>query len=243
MKLKEAALLLAGLSLLFAGSAATQEQENGYLTVRTVVVKTGHGPEFTELLGKLGEKRSAAGHNGVNVWEMVRGPMATYYIVENHDTMADAGQPFESGMSEADWQQWVGRITSVVDHSTLTTLRTHPALAIPAEEDSPPNMMVLRYRTLKPGSNAAYHTWLEDKLVPALIEGGMKGWNISKVAMGEDPNTWISARRIDSWEQLDEPPPLAYMNQRRRAALLQDADQMTVSNRMELIRHRPELSY
>ena len=243
MKRTRITLLLATIALMVAGPVTGQESENGYITVRTAVVKTGHAPEFAEMLEKLAATRSAAGHNGVNVWQMVRGPMSTFYIVEPHGTMSEAGVPFESGMSDADWQQWLGRTGSLIDHSTLTTLRTHPALSIPADEDAAPNMMVLRYRTLKPGNNADYHGWLEEKLVPALTEGGMKGWTVSKVVMGDDPNTWVSARRIKSWEQLDEPGALAYMSERRRNALLGEANAMTASNRIELIRHRPELSY
>ncbi len=243
MKIRKVALLLATASLTVTGPVTAQESESGYITVRTTVVKAGHAPEYAEMLGKLAESRSAVGHNGVNVWQMVRGPVSTFYIVSAHDTMAEAGEPFESGMNAADWQQWLNRVGTLIDHSTLTTLRTHPALSIPAEDDSSPNMMVLRYRNLKPGNNVEYHGWLEEKLVPALIEGGAKGWNVSKVVMGDDPNTWVSARRIDSWEQLDEPGPLAYMSERRRGALFEEASEMTASNRVELIRHRPELSY
>ncbi|MDX1481872.1 MAG: hypothetical protein R3315_09360 [Woeseiaceae bacterium] len=243
MKIITIAIALTAATLIFSAPAASQDNETGFITVRSTVVRTEHMGEYTELLAKLADSRKAAGLNGRNVWQVVRGPVSTFYIVTAHDSMAEAGEPFDSGMSDADWQRWVGRITSVIDHSTLTTLRTHPSLAISADADAPPNMMLLRYTTLKPGYNQAYQTWVGEKLVPALAEGGLKGWTISKVMYGDNPNTWISARRIDSWEQLDEPNPLAYMSERRRDALLGEARDMLAANRLELIRHRPELSY
>lgn len=243
MKYPRILLSIAACFLAFSGIAIAQDDDHGLITVRTTTVKAGKGQEYQELLGKLAAARKAAGHSGVTVWQVVRGPSSTFYTVTYADKHADLGGPFDSGMSDGDWQRWVSRITDVVDHSVLTTLRTHPELSIAGDSDSPPNMAVLRFSTLESGQNAAHHEWLQNDLRPALIEGGSKGWNVSNVTLGDDVSTWISSSRLDSWAQLDEPAVFANMSERARNNLLEDYYSRVHTTRVEVVRRIPELSY
>lgn len=244
MKRKIMAVILMAVPLAWSGIVVAQDDDDhGYITVRATQVKTGHGAEYRKMLGKLAASRQAKGHTGVNVFQSIRGPVSTYYIVTNHDTMAEVGVPFDSGMAEEDWSQWLQDMATHIEASQLTTLETHPDLAILPAEDSTPNMVILRTRVLKPGHNAAYHDIIEERLMPALKAGGSKGWNVSKVVMGDNPNTWFSAARVESWEQLDQPGALASMDAQARTNMFDEMNAMTVSNRTELLRWIPELSY
>jgi len=244
MKLPNILLSLAASVLAFSGTAIAQDDDDhGLITVRTTTVKTGKGQEYQEHLAKLAAARKAAGHTGVDVWQVVRGPTSTFYTVTAADKYADLGGPFDSGMSDGDWQRWVSRIADLVDHSTLTTLRTHGELTIAAESGSAPDLVQLRYTVLKPGNGGDHHDWLANTLVPAMKEGDRKGWNVSDVRLGEDVNTWISATRLDSWEQLDGPGPFGHMSERARNNMFEDYNERVQSARVEVIRHLPDLSY
>ena len=127
-------LALAGLMLAVSGTAVAQDDEHGLINVRTTVVKPGTAPEYLEVMSQLAASRSAAGHSGVDMWQVVRGPVGTFYSVTYIDSYSVFDTAFDSGMSEGDWARWIGRITAVIDHSVLTTLRTHPELArVPME--------------------------------------------------------------------------------------------------------------
>lgn len=243
MRISRILLPIAAVLLAFSGTAIAQDDGHGLMTVRTTTVKAGKGPEYQELMGKLAAARKAAGYSGVTSWQVVRGPASTFYTVTAAQKYADLGGPFDSGMSDGDWQRWVARITELVASSNLTTLRTHRDLAIAATSDSAPNLVMLRYSTLKPGNAEAHHEWLEKSLVPALKAGGSNGWNVSDVRMGDNTNTWISSTRIDSWAQLDGPGPLTHLSDRARRNLLEDYNERLESSRVEVIRFVPELSY
>jgi hypothetical protein len=243
MKLSKMLLPFAAFGLVFSGTAIAQDDDHGLITVRTTTVKTGKGPEYEELLAKLAAARKAAGHGGVTVWQVARGPASTYYTVTSAEKHADLGGPFDSGMSDGDWQRWISRITDVVDHSMMTTLRTHGELAIAAESGSAPNMAILRFSTVRPGTGGEHHEWLQERLRPALVEGNAGGWNVSNVTLGDDANTWVSSTRLDSWAQMDGPGPLSHLSERARENLLDDYYERVESIRVEVVRLMPELSY
>jgi hypothetical protein len=243
MKYVKILVSFAACMLAFAGPAHAQDDSHGLITVRTTKVKMGRGDEYRELLAKLAASRKAAGHSGVTGWQVIRGPASTYYTVSSAENYAAFDEPFDSGMSEADWERWLSRITDVIEHSTLAILQTHGELSIPADPDSAPNMVMLRFSVLRPGNNSEHHEWLEKTLVPAMQGGNRKGWNISRVMIGDDVNTWVSSLRVDSWEQLDGPGPFAHMSERQRENMLEDYSERLQSSRTEMIRFLPELSY
>lgn len=244
MIIRKMLLSLVASGLALSGTAVAQDDDShGLINVFMSQVKPGRGQEYQELLGQLAAARKAAGHSGVDVYQVVRGTGGRFYSVTGWDNYVDLGQPFESGMSDGDFARWVARITEVVDHNQLTVLRTHGELAIAPDSDGPPNMIQLRYTTVHPGSGGDYHEWLEESLVPALREGNTRGWNISDVRQGDDVNTWVSASRLDSWADLDGPGGLGHMSERARGNLFEDYGDMVHSSRVELIRHLPDLSY
>ena len=244
MKITKILLSLTACMLAFPGTTIAQDDDtHGLMTVRVTTVKPGHDREYRELQGQLAASRKAAGHSGVTVYRVIRGPLSTYYSVRATATHAENDASFDSGMSEGDWQRWVVRITDLIDHSRLTTLRTHGELLIPAEPGSAPNMVSLRFTTLKAGTGGAHHDWLKSALLPALNGGDHKGFNVSNVIMGDDVSTWVTATRIDSWGQLDGPGQFAHMSESDRQSLFAEYAERAQSARVELLRFIPELSY
>ena len=240
---KLVALLAAGL-LAVSGLAVAQDGDgHGLINVRTTTVKPGKGAAYEEMLAKLAASRKAAGHSGVAVYEVVRGPASTYYSVTQIDNYAVFDGTFDSGMSAGDWARWVGNITDLIDHSMVTTLRTHGEMAITPDAGSAPDLIQLRYTEVRPGSYQEQHEWLAEKLAPALRDGGTTSWTVSDVRYGENVNLWISARRIGSFAELDGPGPLAHLSDRARDNLFDDYFENLVSSRVEIIRFIPELSY
>ncbi len=244
MKSMKLLLSLAAALLAFSGTANAQDDDgHGLISVRTTTVKPGKGLEFRELLGKLSASRRAAGHTGTAIYQVVRGPSGVFYSVGQIDDYARFDGQYDSGMSDADWQRWLNRLNEIIAHSELMVMRTHPELGIAAESESPPNMLMLRFTTLNPGAGGDYHDWLENSLVPALREGNSKSYSVSDIRIGGDPSTWISARRIDSWAQLDGPGPLSHLSNRARERVFDGWSDMIHSSRVEMIRLLPDLSY
>lgn len=243
MRFTKILMAFAACVLAFSGAAIAQDDDHGLITVRTTTVKIGAGLEYQELQANLAAARKAAGHTGVDVWQVIRGPAATFYSVTTADNHEEMGKPFDSGMSDVDWQRWLSRMTDIIEQSRLTTLRTHRELAFAVDPDSAPNMAVLRFSTLKPGTGGDHHEWLANSLVPAMKEGNAKGWSVSTVTMGDDVNTWISSTRLDSWEQMDGPGPFSHMSERARNNMLEEYFERVDSSRVEVIRHMPDLSY
>ena len=217
MKRKFIAAILMAVPLAWSGIVVAQDDDHGYITVRATQVKTGHGADYRKMLGKLAASRKAKGHSGVNVFQSIRGPVSTYYIVTTHDTMAEVGVPFDSGMSEEDWSQWLQEMATHIETSQLTTLETHPDLAILPAEDSTPNMVVLRSRVLKPGNNAAYHDIIEERLMPALKAGGSKGWNATTTGA---PNASSPGRSTARGRKNASPPPTSSSAPRWRSSAI-----------------------
>lgn len=244
MKITKMILSLAACGLALPGLAVAQDDDShGLISVRATTVKVGKGMEYREQLAKLAAARKAAGHSGVNVWQVIRGPAFTYYSVTSADNYAEYDEQFDSGMSDTDWARWLSRNAGIIDHAIVTTLRTHGELTIASESGSAPNMAILRYSALKPGNGGDHHEWLQETLRPNMMEGNTKGWNVSNVTLGEDVNTWISATRLDSWEQMDGPGPFSHMSERARNNMFEDYLERVESVRTEVIRHLPALSY
>ena len=244
MKFPKMVLSLSVFMLALPGVAMAQDDDgHGLISVRTTTVKPGKAMEYREMLAKLSASRKAAGHSGVAVYQVVRGPASTFYQVTQIDSYSEFDRPFDSGMGEGDWQRWVGNVTDMIDHSIVTTLRTHDEMAIVPDDASPPGLVQLRFTEIAPGMYADQHEWLEEKLVPVLREGGTTSWTVSDVRQGDNVNLWISARRISSWAEMDGPGPIAHLSDRQRDNLFDDYFERLRSSRVEIIRFIPELSY
>ncbi len=244
MTFRKLLLVLVAGGLAFSGAAIAQDDDDhGLISVLVIQLKPGNDSEYRDLAAQLAASRKAAGHSGVSVYQVIRGQGARYYSVSTVDNYATFDGQFDSGMSEGDWARWLGRMSDIMDNVQTMTMRTHPELTIAAESDSPPNMFQLRFTTLNPGTGGDHHEWLRESLVPALREGNTKGWNVSSVTAGDDVNTWISARRLDAWADLDGPGPLSHLSQRAWNNLLDDYNERAHSARVEIIRFLPELSY
>ena len=93
MKLSKILLSLSACVLAFSGTAIAQDDDHGLITVRTTTVKVGAGQEYQELQGKLAAARKAAGHKGVDVWQVIRGPAATLYSLPAAHKQEELAKP------------------------------------------------------------------------------------------------------------------------------------------------------
>ena len=201
-RLAVGSLLLAAVTMLLPMTVSAQEDERTYVGVRTVQVKASKARDFVELQKQLNEAGKAAGLPGRGVWQEIRGDLGTFHIVSPIEDFAHYDEDFDPPMEEEAWTAWVDAIGATVASSTRVVLRTHPEFSIPADEDSEPALLLLRYTSVAPGKGRAYHEWIENQLVPALKAGGAKGVNFSHVAFGGSTDRYISASRIDNWADL-----------------------------------------
>ena len=241
-RIAASSLLLAATSLLLPITASAQEDERTFSIVRTIHVKPSSVSDFVELQKQLNEAGKAAGQQGRGVWQEIRGDLATFYVVERVENFAQYDEEFTPPMDEDDWAAWVEAIGETINSASRTIMRTHREYSIPADEDSTPSLLILRRTSIAPGKGGDFHDWLEEKLVPALKEGGAKGVTFSHVAFGGSTDQWVSASRIDNWADLDEPGPLAGLSDEEREALFEDWGEMVWGSDVRILRFREDLS-
>lgn len=241
-KIAAGGLVLASISLLLPATVSAQENERTYSTVRTIHVKPSKVSEFVELQTQLNEAGKAAGQQGRGVWQEIRGDLATFYVVERVENFAQYDEEFTPPMGEDDWAAWVEAIGETINSASRAIMRTHREYTIPADEDSEPGLLILRRTTVAPGKGGDFHDWIENKLVPALKEGGAKGVTFSHVAFGGRTDVWVSASRIDNWADLDSPGPLAGLSDEERAELFADWGETVWGSDVRILRFRGDLS-
>jgi len=240
-------LVLWTVTLLLLPFAATdsqgQEEEAMWTDLWTTHVKTGRTADYVELQTKLAKALKAAGRPSRDVWQEIRGDRQTFHSVTRAHKLAQYDEPFDPPMDEDAWSDWVAAITDTIDHSTRMILRRHTEYSTVAIDETEPNLLYLRYRTVGPGKMDDYHDWVENSLSPALREGGANV-TFSHITLGGNNRTWISASRLDDWAQMDGEGPLAsYMSEAEIDALLAPAAEMVVAIDNRLLRYRPDMSY
>jgi len=223
--------------------ASSQDEDRTWLQVRTVHVKPDRFDDFVVLQIEISEAQKAAGQIGRTVWQEIRGDLGTFHIVNSIDNLAELDEPFEPPMEEEEWAAWVKAIFEVTDSSTRTILRSHLEWSIPADEDSEPGLLVLRYTTVAPNRMGDYHGWIQDQLVPALKEGGAQGVSFNHTAFGGDSTTWVNGTRIPNWAALQRRRgSLAYMSDEDFAALFAPVAEMVTARELRILRYRADLS-
>jgi len=83
--------------------ASSQDEDRTWLQVRTVHVKSDRFDDFVELQIKLSEANKAAGRTGRDVWQEIRGDLATFHVVNSIDNLAELDEPLEPPMGEEEW--------------------------------------------------------------------------------------------------------------------------------------------
>lgn len=222
---------------------AAQEESDSLLTVRVIKVIPGKSGEFEDLQQELSEATKEAGGNRRFVWQETRGDTNTYHIVSMAEDYAQFDETSEPVLGEAAWARWVSRIQRTIDKREMVTLRTHPELEIDNDEGYEPQYLKLTYRSIASGRHAEYQEWLEKRLFPILKKKGIKGYSVGRVNLGGDTSTWVSARFIDSWAELDEPNIFADLSEEERDDLFELAREVNRGSRNLMLRYRAGLSY
>ncbi|HEY5763974.1 MAG TPA: hypothetical protein VIS73_12265 [Rhodocyclaceae bacterium] len=234
---------VAWLVVLAPAEPAIAQDGGGLIQVAEVQVKMDRVGEFIDLQQQMAEAARAEGRSGTSVWQAAHGRMNMFHIVSGRDNFAAYDEGMDPPMSGEEWARWVGRILQTIESRTVMTLRLYPDLVIPRGEDQERNLARLRITTVKPGMNDEYEEWIRDKLMPALREGGQTGVSWQKVVTGGNPSTWFGVTEYSSFAQMDPPGPLDYMNERRRASMLDEAWSMTSGAKILVMRYRADLSY
>ena len=103
MDVRRIVISLIACGLAFSGTAFAQDDDHGLINVFMSQVKPGKVPEYVELVGQLSASRKAAGHSGVDVYQVIRGQVGRFYSVTAVDNHAAFEEAFDSGMSPGDF--------------------------------------------------------------------------------------------------------------------------------------------
>lgn len=227
-----------------AGSIpAIAQEENGLMNVRIVTVKQDHVSEWIELQKQQSESMKKAGAPGRSIYEQVKGDHNTFHILTVLDGWDDYDSSNENGMGEAEWANWINKITDTIQSRREFTVQTFKSMEIPAEEGSKPNLVALWQHTVKQENRGDFYNWFEDKMVPALKKVGAKGRSFGRIIIGGNVNTYYHARRLDSYADMGQ-WTFRGLSAEERADLLSDERQSWIVNSEQImLKFREDLSF
>jgi hypothetical protein len=223
-------------------TALAQDDGPGYIQVRTMHVKQGRIGDFLELQAEFAKAGKAAGQSR-DLWQEIRGDVGTFHAVRSLDKLADNDDGFQAPLEGEAWSKWVAALSDTMTSSTYDIYQNYPGHSIPAAEGSEPKLMLLRFRTVAPGRGGDYRAWIENDLIPAIKEGGFQGFSYSRMQMGGNPNTWVSATMHPDWASLGGPNFFSHMNQEEVGALLGKSNNMVVDSEVKILSYHTDLSY
>lgn len=232
-----AALLLTG----FNPKLAAQNNPPPLLSVRIVQVKPDKVAEWEGLQKELSAAMKKAGATRT-VWQVVRGDLNTYHIVEGLAKYADLDEPASPPMEAAAWASWQARVLQCVGNRQLLIARTNPDLSIPLKKGRKINLLLLTWRKYAPGRGGDYQTALAKELFPALKKAGINGYFENQIVAGHRLRTWVSARYIDKWADLDGPGLLSRALGENSGKLASKLGSMIVDVERMILRIREDLS-
>lgn len=229
--------------LLLPLSSVAQEEEAegpGYIEVRVVNTISAGTAKWVELQEQAAEAQEEDAP-WRDVWQVVRGELDSFHIVSGLENYAALDGQGEGGGGPA--PEWVAAITPTVDSRTQSIIRMHTNLTIPNPEDYEPNLMTLRYITVRQGQAETFHTWLREELQPAIAAGGTTGVYYGHVAQGGNVARCVIASHFANWAELDGPGAFAHLSEEEQNALFADWDTMVVRHEVRTLQYRAELSY
>jgi hypothetical protein len=224
-------------------TAVAQDDALIWSQVRTFQVKSGMQGEFIAAQKTFTEAMAAAERPGRTVWQETVGDLGVFHMVTRRENLASFDEQLVPPMEEDAWEARGRALTAATESITRVILRRHPELGISPGEDQQPAMLSLTYFTLAPGKSNEFSRFLQSKFIPALKAGGATGLTVSRVYQGGDRNTWIFARLVDNWAQLDSPGALAHMSEEERIALLAGFGDMIWGQERRMLRYREDLSF
>jgi len=233
-------------SLLLPISSMAQDEEPAgpkYLQVRVVHTQANGAEKWVELQA---EQKAALDEEGPqrDVWEEVRGDLDTFHIVSFHDELGTFDEQGVGGPPLGDAQAaWVDAIRPTIASRTQTIMRMHNDLSIPTPEGHEPNLVVLRYFTLRQGQGDAFHAWVADKLKPALEAGGDTGVYLAHMAQGGNAATCVLAGHVENWAEFDGPGSFAHLSEEEQDELFADWGSMVARHETRTLQYRADLSY
>jgi len=241
-----AASFVAVLALPAVAMAQEAEEDTGpnFIMVRTVNVSTGGNAEWVALQQQLVAAEKEAGNGHRWVYQQVRGSLETYHIVSAHADRAgfdDEGNGLASlGDAAADWGAAIGK---TISSRSLMEARIHKDFNIPRDEEAERNLLVIRQLTLKQDQADAFHTWIGERLQPALIAGGAKGVRFSHLTQGGNVSICTITTEMANWAQFDADGSLSHMSPGERDGLFANWDDMVEKHEVRVAAYRADLSY
>lgn len=186
--------------LMVALAPIAQAQDDGpaFINLRLIEVHANKTSEFEDLMKQRSEAEAKAGERFNHVFRRLRGVINGYLIVSPGDgsETVDVDLPDSWGPSVADAIKSHTRITAVVGPSITSGDSVGPS----------GDYLYVRLRTVKPGNNAAYRDWQENKLMPALRELGLGDVRSARVVLGGNPSTFVRFAFMEDFPTLGGGP-------------------------------------
>ena len=242
VKIRISAFFAAVLITLAGMLSAQAQNENGLMNVRIVTVKQDHLNDWIELQKQLTESMQKAGAPPRRIWQIVKGDHNTFHILTPLEGWADYDSSNDNGMGEAEWANWINKVSDTIQFREERTVRTY-GFSIPQEEGAERKLVAVRYHTVKQGHNGDMQAWFEEKLVPALKKLDQKGRYFGRIITGGNVNTFYHARALESYADMGN-WAFSNLSQKERDEIFTDErNSWVIESTQTLMRYRADLSF
>ncbi len=164
--------------------------------------------EYRELLKN--ETLPAFKKAGGKVWATwttaIFGEGAVFWTIRPIDSLKQFDEPIfiVKALGEAGAQAWAAKRGRMIISFRSFMITARPDLGIAPKTNEAPKVGVGARNSVTPGRTAEYEKMLKENLLPVVGKTNVKGFLVSKVGLGGDPNEYLSLALFDSFADLEK---------------------------------------
>ncbi|MCI0392803.1 MAG: hypothetical protein MOB07_29075 [Acidobacteria bacterium] len=188
-------------------AAQTPAAQQSYWVTETHV-KLEMVNEYREFLKS--ETLPAFKKAGGKVWATwttaVFGEGGVFWTIRPIDSLKQFDEPnfIVKALGEAGAQAWIAKRGRMIISSRSFMITARPDLGIARKTNEAPKIGVGARNSITPGRTAEYEKGLKENLLPVIGKTNVKGFLVSKVGLGGDPNEYLALALFDSFADLEK---------------------------------------
>ncbi len=225
----------------FAQSQQAQIQEQAY-QITSIRVKPGMGLEWQNFLKtELIPVMKKSGVTQFETWETAFGDPDEFVMVTPLKNMAELDGPGAmSAAGEAGLKALMARIQQIVHSANFSVIRSRNDWNMPAKPGYVPKLAVLITNTVAVDRTDEFEKSSKG-VMAAAAKTNMKGWLVSRLALGGNPNEFYTLVLFDAFADMQAFVP-AFLKALNEAKLTPQPGMVT-QRRYEVLRYIPDLSF
>lgn len=230
-----------------AAAQKMEEPKREFMIISVITVKPGMGAEFDNIIKTEYNPAFTKGGGTISeVWQPVFGNQFEYFFVQpigEKFVVMDSPSPLAKGMGKDGLTAFLAKASKMITSFNTFVVQTRPDMSYTTEMTAPPRFAVVMFMQVKSGKNNELVNFAKNDYLPLVKKSGVKGFWVSQVIFGGNPNEYISLTLQDSFADLDKGNPLNRVNQEDAAKVVQKfPDEIIENTELSVMYYNPALS-